>query len=134
MDNKEINTNRCFVVNVPQIVSVRKYEVDTNSLKTLLKDSKKLQKLSCKQIAKILDKPITLVEHWFRTDSCFAIPDEDIWMDLKKLLNINTDIFDKSIMTFEEKYGSYEKSERCYLSRGISPTLTCDGDIKIIIE
>ena len=133
MNSKKTNTNKCFVVNIPQIVTTRKYKVDIDSLKILLRNSKKASKLSCKQISEILNKPVTLVEHWFRTDSCFAIPDDDIWMDLKKILNININTFDKSIMTFEHKYGSYEKSEWCYLSHGISPTLTCDGNIKIIM-
>ena len=88
MNSKKTNTNKCFVVNIPQIVTTRKYKVDIDSLKILLRNSKKASKLSCKQISEILNKPVTLVEHWFRTDSCFAIPDDDIWMDLKKILQI----------------------------------------------
>ena len=55
-------------------------------------------------------------------------------MDLKRLLNIKDDNFDKSIMTFEERFGVYEKSERCYLDIGIAPTITvASADEKIII-
>ena len=83
-----------------------------------------------------LHVPITKVEHWFRQDDCFAVPDPDIWMPLKKLLGIETDEFDKSIMTFEEKEGVYEKSDRHYFAEGIAPTLTSTsaGNEKIIID
>lgn len=48
------------------------------------------------------------------------------------MLNIKTDEFDKSIMEFDWKYGTYEKSQRCYYVDGIAPTITCSDDIKII--
>ena len=64
------------------------------------------------------------MEHWFRQDGCFAIPDPEIWMELKALLKIEIDAFDKSIMTFEEKEGVFEKAERHYFEDGIMPTLT----------
>lgn len=90
--------------------------------------------LSNKEIALSLNKPITLVAHWFRNDNCFSIPDEDIWISLKELLNIETDEFDESIMTFELRDGVYEKAERCYYDYGIAPTLTTvNTDEKIII-
>lgn len=94
------STNKCFVENVKQQVKVRKYNVDTEELKYLLRTSKQKSKLSCKEISVILNKPKTLVEHWFRKDNCFAIPDEDIWYQLKDLLQIKTDKFDESITTF----------------------------------
>ena len=56
-------------------------------------------------------------------------------MDLKKLLEIKTDEFDESIMTFEEKEGVYEKSTRHYSTDGIAPTLTSvSGNEKIIVK
>jgi len=54
-----------------------------------------------RKISEYLDIPKTKVEHWFRKDNCFAIPDEDIWFKLKEFLNITTDEFDKSITEFE---------------------------------
>ena len=33
----EINTNKCFVVNVKQPVKIRKFDVDTDKLKQLLR-------------------------------------------------------------------------------------------------
>ena len=126
--------NEIIMIEVPQEVRVRKYEVDIPSLQTLIRQAKKDSKITNKQIAEQLDVPLTKVEHWFRTDNCFAIPDENLWFDLKELLHITDDSFDESIMTFEVREGVYEKSNRCYYEEGIAPTLTCAcGDEKIII-
>lgn len=127
--------NEIIKVDIPQQVKIRKHEVDIERLKLVLRDNKKQSKLSNKQISEKLNKPITLVEHWFRKDDCFAIPDADIWFKLKELLNINTDEFDKSIMTFEIRDGVFEKSNRCYFEDGIAPTITAaSADEKIIVK
>ena len=112
-------------------VMVRKYPVDTEKLKATLKAHKCY---SNKEIAEKLNKPLTLIEHWFRQDEYFAIPDADMWLELKTLLNITTDEFDKSIMTFETKDGVYDKSNRCYRAEGISPTLTAASANEKILE
>jgi site-specific DNA-cytosine methylase len=111
-------------IDIPQIVEVRKYEVNTKSLCELLCVRKKILGFSCKYIAESLGVPKTKAEHWFRKDNCFAIPEPTVWMELKNLLQIDTDEFDNSIMTFEKKEGVYEKSERHYFADGIAPTLT----------
>ena len=116
-------------VNVPEMVTVRKYEVDTDKLKTLLREHKTL---SNKEIAEKLNQPITKVEHWFRTDDCFSIPDADIWLQLKELLNIQTSEFDKSIMEFETKEGSYDKATRKYSVNGKMSTLMAAGNDEIL--
>jgi DNA (cytosine-5)-methyltransferase 1 len=126
-------TNKVIKVCIPQTVKVRKYEVDTDELKQLLRTNKKKVGISNKEIALMLNKPLTLVEHWFRNDKCFAIPDADIWYQLKEILQITDSSFDKSITEFEYRDGVYEKSERCYLDIGIAPTLTTSDDVKIII-
>ena len=115
------NIPKIITYNVPQTVKVRKYDVDIDKLKQVLKEHKKY---SNKEIALILDLPITTVEHWFRSDNCFSIPEPQIWLRVKSLLNIETDEFDKSIMTFEEKDGVYDKANRIYDIDGIMPTLT----------
>jgi DNA (cytosine-5)-methyltransferase 1 len=126
--------NEIIMIEVPQEVRVRKYEVDIPNLQQLLKESKRNSKITNKQIANALNIPLTKVEHWFRTDNCFAIPDENLWFDLKELLHITDNSFDEPIMTFEVREGVYEKSNRCYYEEGIAPTLTCMcGDEKIII-
>ena len=121
-------------IDIPQLVRVRKYEVDCQRLCDLLREHKRLAGKSNKQLAVALNVPNTQVEHWFRKDSCFSIPGEDVWEALKEELEITTTEFDESIMTFEERPGVYEKSERCYFADGIAPTLTSAsaGNEKII--
>ena len=111
-----------------QNVKVRKYDVDIDELKKTLKDAKNKNGLTIKDIAHKLDVSKTTAEHWFRNDNCFSIPDENIWLDLKKLLDITTDKFDKSIMEFEIKPNEYDMSNRVYGANGISPTLTASGE------
>ena len=107
-----------------QKVKVRKHEVDVDKLCKLLRESKKI---SNKEIAESLDVPITMVEHWFRTDSSFSIPSVEIWFKLKNLLNITTNEFDLPITEFIEKDNVFDTSNRVYDSKGISPTLTVAG-------
>lgn len=123
-------------IDIPQTVKVRKYEVDCERLRNLLREHKKLAGKSNKALADALDVPVTKVEHWFRTDSCFAIPDAEVWESLKTELAITTAEFDEAITAFEERPGVYEKSERCYFADGIAPTLTSTsaGNEKIIVE
>lgn len=122
-------------IDISQFVRVRKYEVDQKRLQNLLREQKKRVGKSNKTIAEALCVPVTKVEHWFRTDSCFAIPDADVWDQLKAELEITTLEFDEAITTFEERPGVYEKSERCYFATGIAPTLTSTsaGNEKIIV-
>lgn len=118
------------IVDIPQTVSVRKHKVDIESLKKTLREHKKITN---KEIAQKLDKPITMVEHWFRKDNSFSIPDADIWYQLKELLGITTDEFDLQITEFIEQDGVFEKANRCYMTDGISPTLTsASADEKIL--
>jgi len=120
-----IPTNKPVKVgmNVEQ-VKVRKHEVDIISLQYLLREMKKESCKTNKQIAEETNTPITKVEHWFRTDSSFAIPSDDVWLKLKDVLGIETDIFDKQIMEFEYRDGVYESKQRVYSENGKSPTLT----------
>jgi DNA-cytosine methyltransferase len=110
-----------IVHNITQKVNVRKYEVDLKGLKNLLSNK---NGFTIKEISDKLNVNKSTVEHWFRKDKHFSIPDADIWFELKKLLDIKTDDFDKSIITFEEKDNVFEKENRVYDIQGISPTLT----------
>lgn len=123
--------NNIHKIEIPQLVKVRKYEVDIEKLKTTLKQHKKYTN---KEISLKLDVPLTTVEHWFRGDNCFSIPEPNIWLRLKDLLQIETDYFDKSIIEFEEKEGVYEKANRFYLDTGIAPTLTSSNSDEKIIQ
>lgn len=129
-----LESNKIIKLDIPQIVKLRKYPVDIEKLKTILKDSKKAMGLSNKQISEILHQPLTKVEHWFRSDKCFSIPDSEIWQELKEILNIITNEFDKSITTFIEVEGKFEKANRVYLTNGIAPTITTLDGEKILEE
>ena len=123
-------------IDIPQLVRCRKYEVDCKRLCEILREHKRLSGKSNKQLADALGVPCTKVEHRFRNDSSFSIPGEDVWTALKEELSIRTTEFDESILTFEERPGVYEKSERCYFAEGIAPTLTSTsaGNEKIIVR
>ena len=118
------------VILIPQNVRVRKYDVDIEWLKSELREHKSL---SNKEIAERLDIPKTTVDHWFRIDNCFAIPDAEIRFRLKELLWITTDRFDKSITEFEEKPWTYEKAERKVLPSWKMTTLTTSQNDDIIV-
>jgi DNA-cytosine methyltransferase len=118
-----------------EIVKVRKHEVDVEGLQKVLKESKDNKNYTMQQIANMTGVNKTTVDHWFRTDNSFAIPTEDIWEDLKKVLGIETTKFDASITEFEYREGNYEMSKRVYSSDGVSPTITASNpDAKIQIN
>ena len=106
-------------INVETEVCVRKYEVDTDKLKECLRSHRTM---SIQVIADKLGIPKSQVEHYFRDDDYFAIPDPNVWILLKDLLGIETDEFDESIMTFEVKPGTYDMSNRIHMG-DVSPTL-----------
>ena len=116
---------------IPQIVKVRKFSINQDKLVECLRKHKNH---SNDELARMLNLPVTKVEHWFRKDIFFAIPDEDIWYRLKDILGIQTDEFDKGITEFEYREGVYDKNERCYMTDGIAPTLTtsCENEKFII--
>ena len=126
--------NEIQMIEIEQLVRVRKHEVDEKTLVELLRKHKKDSKLTNRQLSEKLNRPITLVEHWFRKDSSFSIPDEYIWYDLKDLLEIKTDEFDLPVTEFIEKEGVYEKGNRFYHEDGVAPTLTTSGNERIIQE
>lgn len=128
----EVRQRRIIQHIIPEIVSVRKYDVDILGLQKILKEHKKINN---QQIANHLNIPKTMVDHWFRTDNYFSIPDKDIWIKLKELLQINTNEFDESIMTFEEKESVFDKTNRVYDEDGIAPTLTStSADERILVR
>ena len=113
-------------------VKVRKYEVDITALQYLLREMKAESKKTNRQIAEETNLPITKVEHWFRTDSSFAIPSDDVWLKLKEVLGIKSEVFDKPIMEFEYRDGVYESTQRVYGDHGKSPTLTASNSDQLI--
>jgi hypothetical protein len=126
------SANKSFI-DVEMEVAVRKYEVDCKKLSECLRKHKVELRLSNKHIADELDVPLTEVEHWFRTDKYFAIPSPEVWLDLKQMLGIKTDEFDKSIMEFEFKGANYDMRNRIYVGN-TSPTLTreCGNNLHLL--
>jgi DNA-cytosine methyltransferase len=129
ISNNELDSD-VIVHNIPEIVRVRKHEVDIIGLQECLK-AHRTKKI--KQIAEELGVPKTEAEHWFRTDKYFGIPNAEIWFQLKECLNITTTEFDSSIMDFIEKEGVFEKSNRVYDENGISPTMTATSSDERIL-
>jgi DNA (cytosine-5)-methyltransferase 3A len=126
-----LKRNAIITHTLEQMVSVRKHEVNIPKLQNLLKKHHK----PAKDIAEQLGIPKTKVEHWFRRDASFSIPDAYYWKELKNILGILTDEFDAAIMEFEEREGTYEKSNRVYDEEGIAPTLTqASSDEKILVR
>jgi DNA-cytosine methyltransferase len=105
---------------LPEIVKVRKNDVDIVGLQKELSK----RNLSIKDISEKLNCNKTKVEHWFRKDNSFSIPDSDYWLNLKNILQIKTNEFDNQIMEFIEKECNYEQSNRVYDLNYKSPCLT----------
>ncbi len=115
------NNIRLMVEKVKGKVKVRKHIVNVKKLKKVLKEHKNY---TTKEISDALMIKKTTVEHWFRRDNCFSIPDAEDWPRLKHLLKIKTDEFDKAITEFEIRDNEFDQSNRVYQKDGLSPTLT----------
>ena len=125
---------KIITYNISQKVKVRKYPVNIDELKEVLRNAKTEVNITNNELAEKLKIPKTQVEHYFRKDDCFAIPDPEIWCKLKELLKIDTDKFDKSIITFEEKDGVYDKANRVYDEQGLAPTLTLQETVAVAMR
>jgi len=113
-------------------VKVRKHKVNEKALQKLLRSAKKESKKTIKEIATRCNVPLTKAEHWFRTDSSFAIPKDTVWIKLKFVLGIKTNEFDAALLEFEYKDGVYESTQRVYSDQGKSPTLTASNKEQMI--
>ncbi len=117
-----------------EIVKVRKYDVNKTELSELLRISKQDVGISNKEISESLNIPITKVEHWFRTDKSFAIPEANVWFELKKILNITNIEHDEAITTFVNKESNFDTTNRIYDVGYLSPTLNTTSEPKIAIR
>ena len=105
---------------IPQIVKVRKNDVNIIELQIELSK----RKIPIKEISDKLNCNKTKVEHWFRKDKLFSIPDSEYWFKLKELIDITTNVFDEQIMDFIEKDCNYDQSNRVYDLEFKAPCLT----------
>ena len=117
-----------------ELVRVRKFDVNKLELSELLKISKKDAHISNKEISEKLNIPITKVEHWFRTDKSFAIPDANVWFELKQILNITNVEHDEAITTFVNKESNFDTTNRIYDTNHLSPTLNTTSEPKIAVR
>jgi DNA (cytosine-5)-methyltransferase 1 len=116
---------------IPEKVEVRKNTCDIKEFQLFLKMHKKI---TIKEISNALNISKTEVEHWFRTDNYFAIPNKDIWIELKNILKIESNKYDAFVTEFIIQDGVHEQSNRVYDINGIAPTITSTGaDIRIIL-
>lgn len=134
MGNIPSEKNGIITYDVKTTVKVRRHEVDIDAMKMFLRDALTKSGLSKKDIAERLDVPQTQVDHYFRQDKYFSIPDAGVWMDLKQMLGIETDEFDKQIMEFDEVECNFDTANRIYDSHGISPTLTSVNPDKVVLQ
>lgn len=116
-----------------EVVEVRKYDVNKLELSELLRISKQDAGISNKEISNTLNVPITKVEHWFRTDKSFAIPDASVWFELKQILNITNTDHDEAITTFISKESNFDTTNRIYDANHLSPTLNTTSEPKVAV-
>ena len=102
-------------------VKVRKNYIDKKELAIFLRSYKNK---TIKEISNFCDAPKTMVEHWFRLDKSFSIPEEKYWKRLKEFLNITDNKYDKAITEFEIKNNTFDMAKRIYHIDGKHPTLT----------
>ena len=105
---------------IPEKVKVRKNDINIIELQKELSN----RKISIKEISNKLNCNKTKVEHWFRKDKSFSIPDSEYWFKLKELIGIKTNVFDEQIMEFIEKDCNYDQSNRVYDLEFKAPCLT----------
>src|SRR5699024_5536454 len=138
-ENKNLS-NAVYVIepkiaikNFKEMVEVRKHVVPIEELQKILRESKDKTKLTMNQISTALDVPKTKVEHWFRTDSSFSIPDKEVWYKLKNLLEIETSEFDKAITEYVLKESDFDTTNRVYDPNHLSPTINSTSEPKIAV-
>jgi len=102
-------------------VSVRKNYIDKKEFALFLRNHKTK---TINEIANFCNAPKTMVEHWFRMDGSFSIPNVEYWDKLKKCLNIEDCKYDKAVTEFEIKNNSFDMAKRIYHIDGKHPTLT----------
>jgi DNA (cytosine-5)-methyltransferase 3A len=112
-------------------VKVRKNYIDKKELALFLRSYKTK---TINEISVFCNAPKTMVEHWFRTDNSFSIPDAEYWFKLKECLKIEDCKYDKAVTEFELKNNSFDMAKRIYHIDGKHPTLTGGGQRKTITD
>ena len=82
---------------------VRKYKLDKNGINKLLREAKEKKGVSYKEIGEFLGVSKSTLMHWFRPEQDrmhYTDLFSEKWYELKFLLEIETDKFDKQITTY----------------------------------
>lgn len=98
------------------VIPKRVYNLDKEELSTLLRKQKEESGLSLKQVAHELDVTRDQVVAWFSPDikkMYLSKVFSDKWYDLKKLLNIKTKKFDKTITTYKKDDAAHVETLIC---------------------
>ena len=114
LDNQNVKVvyNHIANTNVKDKCFMRKYDIEQKTIALYLKEQLKKNKLSQKQLIKILGEDYKyLVGHWLRYDKSGSIPIVEDWWKLKEILNFD-DTYDKEVTTFIEKDITFEQSLR----------------------
>ena len=122
------------VMIIPQQVRVRKHDVDIELLQHCLLGALQNSEKSKQEIADELGDKFSTVEHYFRKvgSEYFCIPSEEHWPQLKTILNITTEFFDKALTEFEEREGRYDMAERVYNPDYKAPTVIASSVAKVL--
>ena len=65
--------NEIIYYDIPEKVRIRKYKCNILEFQKFLKNHKNITN---KKLSNLINRPLTEVEHWFRTDKYFSYPDE----------------------------------------------------------
>lgn len=93
-------------------------------LNQFIKNAKKESGLTTEHIAEKVQVPVTMAEHWFRTDKYGSTPLPEHWQKIKQILNISTAEYDKDI-EFSAQESVYDMSNRIHY--GTAATLKASG-------
>lgn len=124
IENDEQTHDKILMTTADFQVKVRKHYIDRKQLALYLRFHKGITNKTTKEIADEMDLPKTHVAHWFRLDDSFAIPESEIWEQLKNVLGIKDNHYDKAITEFEIKNNNFDMAKRIYHINGKHPTLT----------
>jgi DNA (cytosine-5)-methyltransferase 3A len=112
----------------------KQYEKRTNNIdiefNKYLKEQKISSKKTIQEISDYCNESKTTIEHYFRLDSSRAIPNKEVYLKLKEIINLDNR-FDKHINETEILESTFEQNLRLYDINYKAPTLTSSGNIPI---
>jgi len=120
---EEEKENRIIMTKENFKIKVRKNYIDKKEMAEYLRKQKIKNCITIKELSKKIKISKTKIEHWFRLDNSFSIPDPNNYFKLKEILKLD-DRYDKAVTEFEKKNNKYDMAKRIYHIKGKHPTLT----------